>query len=253
MQQDTISPKKKLKSEIIDFFRTAFYALFFVLFIRTIAYEPFNIPSGSMIPTLLVGDYLFVSKFAYGYSGHSLPLINIPVKGRLFFSPPERGDVVVFKLPTNTSIDYVKRLIGLPGDEIQMKNGTLYINGEAVKRERIEDYIEDKGYGVKTIYAQYIEILPNGKSHHILERSDDDMLDNTPVYKVPENHYFFMGDNRDNSEDSRVLSKVGYVPEENLVGRADLLFFSISNDSSLWQFWKWFDSVRIERLFTKIF
>ena len=226
--------------------KTAFYAAAIALVVRTFAYEPFNIPSGSMIPTLLVGDYLFVSKFSFGYSRHSLPFSLPLIGGRIAFEEPERGDISVFKLPLDNKTDYIKRLIGLPGDRIQLKAGILHINDAPVKRRRIEDFITDHGNGRTTRTAQYIETLPNGREHPILEASDNGPFDNTPVYTVPAGHYFAMGDNRDRSSDSR-FRDVGFVPMENLIGRAEFLFISI--DGSVWEFWKWPSSIRFGRIF----
>lgn len=230
--------------------RTVVYAILIALGIRTFAYEPFNIPSGSMIPTLLVGDYLFVSKFSYGYSRYSLPFGLPLIPGRILFTEPERGDVVVFKLPRDNETDYIKRIIGLPGDRIRMVDGRLYINNELVKRERIEDFVPEEAPSMRVM--QFMETLPNGRRHRILERSDSGMLDNTPEYVVPTGHYFGMGDNRDDSVDSRVLAGVGYIPRENLVGRADVLFFSTNGTASLWEIWKWPFSIRYDRLFDGI-
>jgi len=242
--------KKKHSGGLGETARTVFYAVLIALAVRTVAYEPFNIPSGSMLPTLLVGDYLFVSKFSYGYSRHSLPF-GLPLfPGRVWFSEPERGDVVVFKLPTDNKTDYIKRLVGLPGDQVQVLGGILYINGTAVKRERTEDFVEDGGNGFVRRIPRFIETLPNGRKHYILEISDSLSSDNTPVYNVPEGHYFAMGDNRDSSRDSRFLDDVGFIPKENLVGRAEFLFFSINGD--VWKPWQWGDSVRANRLFNSI-
>lgn len=245
----TTSVSAKSKSGgIVGTIKTIIIAVLIALGVRTFLYEPFNIPTGSMVPTLLVGDYLFVSKFAYGYGAQTL-LFGMPAfEGRIFASEPERGDVIVFRLPTNPSEHYIKRLIGLPGDEIQMIEGRLYINGEMVERERIEDYVYQG-----TRYMQYIETLPNGVAHNIIERSDSAGLDNTPVYTVPEDHYFFMGDNRDGSLDSRVPGRngqppqVGYVPGDNLVGRAEVIWFSLE-DSSFFEIWNWPTSLRFSRL-----
>jgi len=237
--------------------KTGIYAVLIALFIRTVAYEPFNIPSGSMIPTLLVGDYLFVAKYSYGYSRYSLPLGLPLIPGRIFMTEPERGDVAVFKLPRDNETDYIKRLIGLPGDRIQMKAGRLYINGKMVKRKKIEDFIERDGNGHMNRIPQYVETLPNGVRHLILEMTDQGGLDNTNVYTVPKGHYFAMGDNRDNSLDSRVPNRpgfngVGYVPLKNLVGRAEILFFSTDGGARFWEFWNWPSATRFHRLFQTI-
>lgn len=241
--------KNKKSDGVRETIKTVFYAVIIALVVRTLAYEPFNIPSTSMVPTLLVGDYLFVSKYAYGYSRHSLPLSLPLLHGRLFFSQPERGDIAVFKLPRDDKTDYIKRIIGLPGDRIQLVHGVLYLNGEAVQRRRIEDYLADDDHRGA---AQYIETLPNGRSYHIVEMSDFGRLDNTGIYTVPEGHYFAMGDNRDNSLDSRVLSEVGYIPAENLVGRAEFLFFSHNSTARLWEIWKWPMAIRYGRMFQAI-
>ena len=221
----------------IETIKTVVFAVLIALVVRAFGYEPFNIPSGSMIPTLLVGDYLFVSKFSYGYSRFSFPWGVIPLTDRLWFSEPERGDVVVFRLPRDTSIDYIKRLVGLPGDRIQVVGGVLHINGEAVPRERIEDFVAPSHSGNGRRVAQYVETLPNGVSYRVLDERPTGSLDNTIEYVVPEGHYFAMGDNRDNSSDSR--ASVGFVPAENLIGRAELTFFSIATETNIWEAWDW--------------
>ena len=245
----TAITKRKSSGGVIDTIKTVVYAVLIALVVRTVAYEPFNIPSGSMVPTLLIGDYLFVAKFSYGYSRYSLPL-GLPLfSGRILFHSPERGDVAVFKLPTDNSTDYIKRVIGLPGDHIQMRNGILYINDQPCPRRRIGDYLDREGNGGLSPQAEYIETLPNGREHLIIKIGDNGPLDNTQVYVVPPGEYFMMGDNRDNSQDSRVLSAVGYVPAENLVGRAEFIFFSTDGSARLWEFWKWPFAIRYSRLF----
>ena len=240
---------KKKPSLIGETARTVIFAVVIAFFIRVFAYEPFNIPSGSMIPTLLVGDYLFVSKFSYGYSRYSLPWGLAVIDDRILASPPKRGDVVVFKLPKDNQTDYIKRVIGLPGDSIQVIRGILHINGTAVVRRKLGTITLASYGGYKRQVVEYIETLPNGVEHRIWELSDEDMLDNTPVYKVPPGHYFMMGDNRDSSQDSRVLSAVGSVPFRNLVGRAEFLFFSHDESASLFKPWTWPTAIRYRRLF----
>jgi len=204
-----------------------------------------------MKATLLVGDYLFVSKYSYGYSHYSLPLSPNVFSGRIgAFSQPARGDVVVFRLPKDDSTDYIKRVIGLPGDSIQMIDGILNINGTPVPKERIEDFVETEEGITTTPVKRWRETLPNGVSYTTLDLLDNGFYDNTPVYEVPAGHYFMMGDNRDNSTDSRVLSQVGYVPLENIVGRAQIIFFSIHEGERAWEVWRWPWSVRWMRLFT---
>ena len=232
---------------IWDTIKTLFYAVVIAVFIRTFAFEPFNIPSGSMIPTLLVGDYLFVSKYTYGYSRHSLPLSLPIIPGRIFSSVPNRGDVAVFKLPKDNSTDYIKRIIGLPGDRIQVRSGRLFVNGALVNRRPLAPFFLRGPLGSRVGIRHFEENLPGGRSYRILERADNFQLDNTPVYTVPSGHVFGMGDNRDDSQDSRVLSEVGYIPMENLVGRAEFIFFSHDSSGTGWPL-----SVRWSRIFKTI-
>jgi signal peptidase I len=236
------------KGGVKDTIRVIIHALILALIVRVFLFQPFNIPSGSMIPTLLVGDYLFVSKYSYGYSRYSFPFGPDLFSGRIWAKEPTRGDVVVFKLPRDNETDYIKRVIGLPGDEIQMIHGVLHINGEAVKKERIDDFIVTDGSGRDRHVARYRETLPNGVSYPVLDLVNEGIGDNTEVYKVPEGHFFMMGDNRDNSTDSRFLSEVGFVPFENLVGKAQIIFFSIDEGASFWQVWKWPTDIRWSRI-----
>jgi signal peptidase I len=209
---------------------------------RTFLFQPFNIPSGSMKPTLLIGDYLFVSKFSYGYTHYSLPFSPGLFLGRIWASEPQRGDVVVFRLPKDDSTNYILRVIGLPRDSIQMRDGALFLNGVPVKRERIDDFVEsDNARGVRV--KRWRETLPNGVSYETLDSQDNGFLDNTQVYVVPTDYYFMMGDNRDNAADSRVLSQVGYVPFTNLVGRAARIFYSVDRTSPTGQTTQRFDRI----------
>jgi signal peptidase I len=240
---------KRKEGGIAETVRVIFHALIIALIIRTFLFQPFNIPSGSMKETLLVGDYLFVSKYTYGYSRYSIPFSPPLFSGRIWAGNPERGDIVVFRLPRDDSTDYIKRVIGLPGDKIQMIDGVLHINGQPVKRERIDDFIENEE-GRTTRVKRWRETLPNGVSYTTLDLIDKGFYDDTQVYEVPPGQYFMMGDNRDNSTDSRVLSQVGYVPFQNIVGKAQIIFFSIHEGERAWELWRWPWSVRWNRLFT---
>lgn len=235
-------------------FRVVFYALLLAVVIRTFIFQPFNIPSGSMENTLLVGDYFFVTKFSYGYSHHSLPWSPRLFSGRVWGGQPERGDVVVFKLPARPTEDYIKRVVGLPGDRIQMIGGILHINGIPVRMEKVEDYVRVTPFGGEERYERFRETLPNGVSHYVLSREPDyPGWDDTQEFVVPPGHYFMMGDNRDQSNDSRIPnSGVGFVPEENLVGRADLILFSTDGSAKNWEFWKWPAAIRYGRFFQGI-
>lgn len=245
-------------------------ALLIAFVVRTFFFQPFNIPSESMVPTLRVGDYLFVNKLSYGYSKYSFNFTfslfgnelfkfgPVPIEGRVFSDTPERGDVVVFKLPTDNETDYIKRVIGLPGDEIQVREGVLHINGTPVKMQQVEGFVNPDHVSKRRV-DQYDETLPNGVTHRIIDiegsgppdprwggRVDPD---NTRAYIVPAGHYFMMGDNRDNSTDSRFLNDVGFVPHENLVGKATILFFSHGPDGAFYEVWKWPSNIRWGRLF----
>jgi signal peptidase I len=224
----------------------AMLAALFVFF--TLAFQPFQIPSGSMTPTLKIGDYFLASKYDYGYSGHSVPFAP-PLalfSGRLFAHAPARGDIVLFHPVSDPTRVLIKRLVGLPGDRIQMIRGLLHINGRAVARERM-DAVVDADYGR---VRRWRETLPNGVSYVTLDLTDEGELDDTPVYTVPADHYFMMGDNRDDSADSRVLSEVGYVPFENLIGRAQVIFLSLGEGARAFELWRWPQALRPERIFT---
>ncbi len=280
-QQVMAKPESGSLRETWELAKTLFWAIVIAIFVRTFAFEPFNIPSGSMMPTLLIGDYLFVSKTAYGYSKYSFPWGLAPFEGRVWEDAPKRGEVVVFRPPGQPDTDFIKRVIGLPGDRIQMKQGVLYINGEAVKRERIADFQYNEGKTDRPV-PQYIETLPGGVTHTIIEtKGDNGELDNTPVYIVPEGDYFMMGDNRDNSNDSRpgawkyaislgpdgkvppevlakiqsteisdpaLLEDVGFVPAQNLIGPAKILFWSYDDTFKLTNPLTWVTALRWQRL-----
>jgi len=245
--------KKETKKNFwYENFKTFFIAILIALILRSFAFEPFSIPSGSMKPTLLEGDYLFVSKYSFGYSKHSFPMSFPPFSGRIFGKYPERGDVAVFRYTKNTKIDYIKRIIGLPGDKIQIKNGILFVNGNEVKRRYVGTWRAKDRYNVMHTYDNYEEKISDNFIYNVLDASPDGMLDNTGVYEVPVGHFFAMGDNRDQSSDSRILNKLGYVPYENLIGRAQIIFYSRDRSEPLWKLWLWPSSVRFERIFKRI-
>ena len=244
MTRDSVSRKGGFRDTV----RTFATAILIAVAIRTFLYEPFNIPSGSMIPTLLVGDYLFVSKMSYGYSRYSLPFAPPLISDRILFEEPERGDVIVFRKPTDTDVDYIKRLIGLPGDTIRMQRGILYINGQMVPRRRVDGFAVRDSFGRQLEVPRFIQTLPNGVEHPVLEAlGDRGLSDSTGVFRVPEGHYFMMGDNRDNSVDSRD-SSIGMVPRANLIGRAERLFWSWDPAWSWWEIWNWPKAIRFGRL-----
>ncbi len=247
------SGKSARQSGISESIKIILQALVIALVVRVFFFQPFNIPSGSMKSTLLVGDYLFVSKLSYGYSRYSFPWAPNLFDGRLFGAEPKRGDVVVFKLPRDNETDYIKRVIGLPGDEIIVRGGILFINGEEVKRVRDGVFVDTGLKGAPRRIAKYKETLPNGVTYSVLDAETDGPFDNVGPYKVPKGHYFMMGDNRDNSTDSRALWGVGYVPYQNLIGKAQIIFFSGAVDEEdafrWWAPWEWPGSIRWSRFF----
>ena len=244
--------KKNIAYILYDNIKTLLAALFIAILIRSLLFQPFYIPSSSMEPTLLVGDRIFVSKYTYGYSKHSFPFSPNVSNKRLFSKDPERGDLVVFKTPADNRTDYIKRLVGLPGDTIQFINGEQIINGKKVIRKQIEKKINVRCGNFFLETKTYIETLPNGKQHLVSYKSRGS-LQNSQKFKVPKGYYFLLGDNRDCSKDSRYLNSVGYVQNLNLVGEAKIIFFSNdTNISSLLKFWNLNNSFRIERLFKKL-
>ena len=239
-------------SKIIDNLKTLLIALFIAVIIRSLLFQPFYIPSSSMEPTLLVGDRIFVSKYTYGYSKHSFPFSPPILNKRIFSSEPKYGDLIVFKTPSDNRTDFIKRLVGLPGDKIQIKNGDLLINEEKVEKEEIIDNFEIKCGGEYIDVKPFKEVMPNNIKHKVVYNTIGSMV-NSDLYIVPEDHYFFLGDNRDCSRDSRFLSSVGYVHKNNLVGKARLIFFS--NDTSkgsVLKIWNLNNSFRFKRLFKKL-
>ena len=223
-------------------------ALLIALVFRTFLFQPFSIPTGSMTPTLLIGDYLLVSKFTYGYSQYSFPFSPPLFDGRILaMSEPERGDIAVFRLPRDPKLDYIKRVVGLPGDTIQMRDGQLFINGDGVPRERAGTYLAENTFGDPVEIPIYLETLLNGVSYQTLDGDPSGPGDDTREFTVPEGHYFMMGDNRDNSADSRFT--VGMVPLENFVGKAQVIFFSIGDGASALEVWRWPTALRPGRIF----
>jgi signal peptidase I len=241
--------KNNFLTIIFENIKTLFYALFIAIIIRSLFFQPFYIPSSSMEPTLLIGDRIFVKKYSYGYSKHSFPFSPSVFSNRLFYKSPSYGDLVVFKTPTDNRTDYIKRLIGLPGDTIQFKNGNLYLNRVEIQRTEVDNKHEIRCGLLSPETNAFRETLPNG-SEYVAVYKKTGTMQNTDEYKVPEEHFFFLGDNRDCSKDSRYLSSVGYVSNENLVGKASIIFFS--NDTitgSVFKFWNWDKSLRINRFF----
>ena len=230
--------------------KSVLLAVFIALLIRSFIAEPFNIPSGSMKPNLLVGDFIFVSKWSYGYSRHSLPFSLGWSDKKIFSKMPKRGDVVVFKTPEDNRTDYIKRVIGLPGDKLRIKNGQIILNDEKILRKRNDDFIDNDNNVSLKRNRKYIEYFDNFEIE-VLDLMDNGIADNTKLFSVPEGHFFVMGDNRDNSQDSRFDNTVGFIPIENLVGKARFIFFSLENSRFL-QIWKWPKSIRSERIFQSI-
>ena len=240
------------KNFLIENLKTVFYALIIAIIIRSLIIQPFYIPSSSMEPTMLVGDRLFVTKYSYGYSKHSFPFSPPILKGRLFANSPKKGDVIVFKTPSDNRTDYIKRLIGVPGDKIQFIDGDLYLNNNQILKSKILE--SSKIYcGNETIEINtFEEKLPNGKTYNTVYLKDYS-FQNSDIFTVPAKHYFFLGDNRDCSKDSRYLTSVGYVHQDNLVGKAQFIFFSSDfRIGSVFSFWKWNKTIRINRFFKKI-
>ena len=236
-------------SKIIDNIKTLLVALIIAILIRSLLFQPFYIPSSSMEPTLLVGDRIFVSKYTYGYSKHSFPFSPPLLKNRVFYSKPNYGDLVVFKTPSDNRTDFIKRLIGFPGDEVQFKNGDLFINNKLINKSKISNRSDIRCADKNIEVSEFNEEILNKKNYNVVYKIKGSMI-NTDIYKVPNNHFFFLGDNRDCSSDSRFLSNVGYVHKNNLVGKARIIFFS--NDtkvSSVLKFWKWNKSFRTDRFF----
>jgi len=242
------TPEKSVKASAADEAADIVYALAIALVLRVFLLQPFTIPSGSMIPNLQIGDYIIVSKFSYGYSRHSIPFSPPLFKGRILASQPKRGDIIVFKDTKDDRTDYVKRLIGLPGDRIQVVDGLVYINGRKLDEKDLPQTQEDKDEGL----IRQEETLPEGRVHVMQSQSPNAPWDNTDVYLVPADHYFMMGDNRDNSADSRVPKSEGgveMVPAENLVGKAQIILFSWREGASLFKPWTWFTKARPSRAF----
>lgn len=246
--------KKTNNNKLTDNLKTLGLAILAALTIRSFLFEPFSIPSGSMYPTLVVGDYLFVSKYSYGFSRHSFPLSTPVVPKRIFYSSPKRGDVIVFKTPTDNKTDYIKRLIGLPGDTIKMVENEIFLNGKKIERKKLNDEIYSDTFNRQSKVMRYMETLPSGKSYEVFEMNNDVTIYDTNNFRelvVPDNQFYVIGDNRDNSQDSRFI---GGIPKDNLVGQGALVFLSFdSKKGRWWKVWTWFSALRKDRFFTSLF
>ena len=244
---------KKSNNKFTDNLKTLGLAILAAITIRSFLFEPFSIPSGSMYPTLVVGDYLFVSKYSYGFSKHSFPLSIPVIPKRILYSSPKRGDVVVFKTPTDNKTDYIKRLIGLPGDTIKMVENEIFLNGNKIKRKKLSSEIYFDTFNRQSNVDRYMEVLPSGKSYEIFEMSNNVTIfdtNNFPELVVPDNKFFVIGDNRDNSQDSRFI---GGIPKDNLVGKGALVFLSFdTKKGAWWKIWTWFSALRKDRFFTSL-
>lgn len=261
-EQKAASKPKTFLGEVWETVVVIVEALLIAIVIRSFIYQPFSIPTASMQQTLMIGDYFIANKFVWGYGKHSFSLgrygdfalldFELPISGRILGREPNRGDIAVFR-PVPQDVEYIKRVVGLPGDTIQMRDGRLYINGEIMPREEIGTALDTDSEGDTREVTVYRETFPNGTSHIIQEISDNGPLDDTQEYVVPAGHYFMMGDNRDRSADSRVLSAVGYVPETNLIAKAEARFFSIADNIPPWQLWQWPGNVRWDRMFESVY
>jgi len=252
MSSETKPKDEEKPSELRETIVVIIQALVIALVFRSFLYQPFSIPTASLQPTMMIGDYFISSKFTWGYGRYSFPFGIAPINGRIFGREPNRGDIAVFRNEPSGE-DYVKRIIGTPGDRIQVRNGRLFLNGEMLEREMIGKATDTDSYGNSLPVTQYTETLPSGFSYTINEISDSGYLDNTIEYLVPAGHYFMMGDNRDRSQDSRVLSAVGYVPFGNLIGKAEARFFSMADNTPPWQVWQWPAKLRLDRMFQSVY
>jgi signal peptidase I len=250
------APAKKAGAlaEVVELIKTVVGVLAVALFLRIFVFQPFTIPSASMEPNLYQGDYIIVTKYAYGWSRHSIPFSPPLFEGRLLGRAPARGDIVVFKLPRDGRTDYIKRVIGLPGDRVEVKAGVVYLNGDRVPRARTATVKEDSGFGFARDVSRYTETLPEGRPIHVNDYGMDGALDDAGPFVVPEGQFFVMGDNRDNSLDSRLPAAegVGFVPAENLVGKAEFVLLAWNADASLFKPWTWVLDAEPGRFFKRL-